>query len=395
MNAPDSIQIEPLDERALCKRRRRFRTEPATELELIPAEWRKLLTCWVKRGGNSRWDTLRNDAGKANIALADMLREWLLRQGWASVIEEREHGDWWPRSIELRNLPQLRAALGISDKNLDAQRWQAAREELQACCDNDLAPALLALDELPVHRALARYGLIVALRRWQHAQQSGTRRDFALLARDDTKGVSEAEWNWLEQTLDLAEFRIERHTPLLLLAAPLKLALPHGQLDLASCADFAALTPATVQAVTAASGTLNRWQLVENRTSFERVAKNRQPDVGIIWLPGYPPGWWLNAVGQLLDIAPAPAQIACDPDPAGIAIALKAAELWREHNLPWQPWKMAAADLASLRVRKPLSEGDKLQLAALRQEPALPASLGELLEWMLERCEKGEQEGYL
>ena len=118
--------------------------------------------------------------------------------------------------------------------------------------------------------------------------------------------------------IDLAEFGIERHTPLLLIAAPLTLTLTHGQLDLAASPDFAALTPATMQAVTATSGTVSRWQLVENRTSFERVAKKREPDVGVIWLPGYPPSWWRTAVGQLLDLAPAPARIACDPDPAGM-----------------------------------------------------------------------------
>ncbi len=147
--------------------------------------------------------------------------------------------------------------------------------------------------------------------------------------------------------------------------------------------------------MTAASGTVSRWQLVENRTSFERVAKNREPDAGVIWLPGFPPSWWREAVGRLLDLAPAPAHIACDPDPAGIAIALKAAELWQERGLAWQPWKMAAADLASLRVRKPLTEGDRQQLTTMQQDPALPATLAELLKWMLEQGEKGEQEGYL
>src|SRR5512139_88599 len=126
MSLPDSIQVEALDERALCKRRRRFRTETATELEPISAEWRELLARWVKRGGNSRWDTLLKDAGTARLALADALREWLLRQSWASVIEERKHGDWWPQSLELRNMPQWRAALGISDKEQDAQRWHRA-----------------------------------------------------------------------------------------------------------------------------------------------------------------------------------------------------------------------------------------------------------------------------
>jgi hypothetical protein len=395
MSLPESIQTEALDERALCKRRRRFRAETATELELMPAEWRELLARWVKRGGNSRWETLLKDAGTGRLALADGLREWLLRQGWACVTEERKHGDWWPQSLELRNMAQLRAALGISDKAQDALRWHAAREKLQACRDNSLAPALLALDELPVQRALARHDLVAALQRWQDAQQCGTRRDFALFARDDTKGLSEAEWNWLEQTLDLAEFRIERHTPLLLLAAPLTLTLPRGQLDLGGCADFAALTPATLQAATAASGMIRRWQLVENRTSFERVARLREQDTGVVWLPGFPPGWWLSSVGKLLDLAPAPAHIACDPDPAGIAIALKAAEPWLNRGIEWLPWKMNTSDLAALRVRKPLTVADQLQLASLRQGPALPAPLAELLEWMLGHGEKGEQEGYL
>ena len=376
-------------------KRRRFRPGSPLPLDTLPHEWRSLLKKWLKRGGNSRWETLVKDAGITHLALAESLLNWLLRHGWASVEDERRHGSWWPQSLELRNLPQLRASLGISGKEEDLQRWQALRETLHAHCDGNLTPALLALDELPVHRALSRQDLIAALQRWHETQRSGTRRDFALFARADTKGLSESEWNWLEQTLDLAEFRIERHTPLLLLSAPLTLTLPHGQLDLASCADFAALTPATVQTVTAVSGTISRWQLVENRTSFERVARQRAPDAGVIWLPGFPPGWWHNAVRCLLDLAPAPAYIACDPDPAGIAIALKAAELWRECGIAWQPWKMSATDLATLRARKPLTEVDRLQLGALRQATALPAQLAELAEWMLEHGEKGEQEGYL
>lgn len=392
---PDDIRIEPLDQRKVCQRRKRYCEHLPQQLGHIPGEWRELLTRWVRRGGNSRWETLRNDAGVTGINLAESLREWLLREGWAVVVEQRQHNEWWPQSLELRNLPQLRAALGISDKEQDTQRWQAALEELKTCCDNNLAPALFALDELPVHRALARYDLIAALQRWQNAQKSGTRRDFALTARDDTKGVSESEWNWLEQTLDLAEFRIERHTPLLLLSASLTLTLPQGQLDLASHPDFAALTPATLQNTTVASGTVSRWQLVENRTSFERVARQREHGVGVIWLPGFPPSWWCASISRLLDLVPAPAHLACDPDPAGIAIALKAAELWQERNLTWLPWKMAATDLAALRVRKPLTESDRLQIAALQQESMLPAPFLELIEWMLKHGEKGEQEGYL
>ncbi len=387
--------IEPKDKRAVCLKRRRIAQVTPQTLDTIPAEWRELLARWVRRGGNSRWETLRNDAGNTHVQMAQDLLNWLLRTGWAAVTEQRQHSEWWPQHVELLHLPQLRAALGLRDKDDDAWRWQEIRASLQTLHGTMLAPAIFALDELPVRNALTRHDLILKLHEWQLHERRGTYRDFAQAARDDTKGITTSEWNWLESALDLAEFGIEPHIPLLLIAAPLTLHLPQGQLDLAACADFAALTPATVHAVTAVYGTVKHWQLVENRTSFERVAKQRGTDTGVIWLPGFPPTWWREAVGRLLGLAPATAHIACDPDPAGIAITLKVAELWRERGLTWQPWKMSTTDLASLRVRKPLTEGDKLQLATLQQEPTLPAPLADLLEWMLRHGEKGEQEGYL
>jgi hypothetical protein len=393
-------QIELLDKGRARKKRRRMMQGTPQLLDTLPAEWRELLTRWVRRGGNSRWETLRNDAGVNRVQMADALLDWLLRGSWAAVTEQWKFGEWWPQQVGLLHLPQLRAALGLRDREDDSQRWQEIRALLQALDNEALVPAILALDELPVAHALKRHDLIFRLQDWQAKQRSGTRRDFALFARGDTKGVGEAEWNWLEQSLDLAEFRIERHTPLLLISASLTLNMPGGQLDLASCAGFAALTPdtlhsATSASVTTASGAMGRWQLVENRTSFERVARDREDDTGVIWLPGFPPGWWRKAVGRLLDLAPAPAQIACDPDPAGIAIALKAAEHWHERNIAWLPWKMSAADLAKLRARKPLTETDKFQLASLQRENHLPEQLAELAKWMLEHGEKGEQEGYL
>lgn len=387
MSATETLHTEALDRH----RRRRFQPDPPAELGPIPAEWRTLLTRWLRRGGNSRWETLKKDAGKSNLVMADQLLEWLLKQGWISVTEERELAEWWPKSVEFRNLPALRGALGLSDQEQERLRWQVVREALSG--DEELRPALLTLDEMPVARALLRAEILAALQRWQAAQHSGTRRDFALAARGDTKGISEAEWNWLEQALDLSAFRIERHTPLLLLAAPLTLHLPEGTLSL-GCSDFAALTPATLLHTGAVSGAVSSWQLLENRTSFERVARQRQPNVGVIWLPGYPPGWWCQAVSRLLDLAPAAAQIACDPDPAGIHIALKAAELWQSRHLDWRPWKMDATDLACLRVHKPLNETDRQQLAVL-QDTALPAALRELAAWMREHEQKGEQEGMI
>ena len=115
----------------------------------------------------------------------------------------------------------------------------------------------------------------------------------------------------------------------------------------------------------------------------------------MIWLPGFPPNWWRKAVGHLLDLTPAPAYIACDPDPAGIAIAMQAGELWQQRQLAWYPWKMGTDNLSGLTARKALTESDRLQLESLLVAGTLPAMLVELARWMLEHAEKGEQEGYL
>lgn len=386
---------EPLDKRRVCQKRRRRAACPPQLLDTLPAEQRELLKRWVKHGGNSRWGTLLTDAGVNRVTLALSLLDWLLKNGWAAVIQQWEHSDWQPQRVEFLDLPKLRAALGLRDKDADAQRWQEVRASLQLLNDTSLAPAVFALDDMPLRHALARHDLILKLHDWHSQHRTGTHRDFALFARNDTKAVNDSELDWLESVFDLAEFGIKRHTPLLLIAAPLRLQMPQGQLELAACPDFAALTPDTLQAMTAAFGTVVRWQLVENRTSFERTAKNREADTGVIWLPGFPPTWWREAIGYLLDLAPAPAQIACDPDPAGILITLKAAELWYERKLDWQPWRMSTAELAALTSRKPLSETDRVQLASLQATPTLPSMLAELAAWMAQYDEKGEQEGYL
>lgn len=387
--------IEPLDTRRVCQKRRRSLTGSPQPLDALPAEWRELLARWVRRGGNSKWDTLRKEAGSNRVQLADDLLNWLLRHHWAHVIEHWEHSAWWPKQIELQHLPQLRAALGLRDKENEAERWAEIRTHLADTLGDAYTPALLALDELPTARALSRHDLITALLRWQQAQQNGTRRDFALFARGDTKALSDAEWSWLESVIDLAEFGIERHTPLLLIAAPLNLHLPQGNIDLAASPDFSALTPATIAQIQSVSGSIAHWHLIENRTSFERQARRRPPDSAIVWLPGFPPGWWREVMGRLLGHVPAPALLSCDPDPAGIAIALKAAELWQESGLAWQAEKMSADDLAALPARKPLSDADRKQIAALQAASPLPNMLAELAEWMLQHGEKGEQEGYL
>lgn len=371
-------------------RRQRVSDLPPRGLDTLPDDWRSLLKRWVKRGGDSRWETLKGDAGVGRQNLAQMLLDWLLNNGWVQLTEKFERAEWWPLRVQFLEPTQLRAALGIVDADRAAENWQTLRASLPPD-----TPLFDALDALPPKTALARADLATALARWQLEQRSGTQRDFALFARGTTKAISSAEWAWLAIATDLAEWGIERHTPLLLLAAPVMIQLPNGALNLAACADFCALTPATLAAATSADSALARWHLVENRTSFERAARTRAADAGVIWLPGFPPSWWREAVAHLLTLAPAPAAIACDPDPAGVAIALQAGALWQTAGLDWQPWHMDITTLQNLPSHNPLNTWDGARIAQLRQAPSLPAPLGALLDYMLANGIKGEQEGVL
>ncbi len=112
----------------------------------------------------------------------------------------------------------------------------------------------------------------------------------------------------------------------------------------------------------------------------------------MLWLPGFPPSWWNEAVTHLLAIAPAPAEIACDPDPAGVAIALQAGAIWEASGLDWQPWQMGVESLSALPSTQPLSDWDRQRIGQL-QESAMPAALSELLDFMSANNRKGEQEG--
>lgn len=400
MNPPSEIDAhgivsEYLDVGAkvtLKGRRKRHHPGPPTPLDALPDAWRALLTRWAKSGERRKWATLLKEAGPSRIEAAHALFDWLLRGAWTNVEEIRESSRWKPLWIEFREHATLCRALGLADSDEVIRSWHEAKNH--RFDDAALEAAARALSDLPPARAVARHGLLTALESWREDNRRGTRRDFAQTARGDTKAISTAEWNWLENQLDLPNWGVERHAPLLLLRAPLVLNTPDGAIDLAAAPDFIALSADTIAAAISVQGEIGCWRMVENRTSFERTARQYGTSDAIVWLPGFAPSWWKNALGVLLRFAPAPALIACDPDPAGIEIALDAGEVWRAAEIGWQPWQMSADDLAALPRRKPLTERDRQRLSALCGGN-LPNALAVLAAWMETHGEKGEQEGLL
>lgn len=373
------------------KRLRRAFAPCAPQRAAWPQEWRDLLTAWVKQAcGRRKWATLLAVAGGSRFQDAHDLMAALVSGGCAEVEEHRVAGRWQPAWITFVDIEMLHATLGLPDREAMLERWRA--KSVQPLDDERLARALQSLAAVPVERALKRLELLRALDRWIAEQRFGTRRDFALFAGGDTKSLTTTEWHWLESHVDLSAIGIERHTPMLLLRAPLEFVVGERSVDLHATRDFASLTPATIRGMSEALGHIEHWRVVENRTSFERAAAKYGASDGVLWVPGFAPTWWTEVVGHLLRLRPAPALIACDPDPAGIEIAMQVAAIWRAAGLAWKPWEMDAETLARLQHRKRLVEADVVRLERLLASP-LPEAYAKLARWMLTHREKGEQEG--
>ena len=357
-----------------------------------PAVWRDLLLRWLDGAAKRRWNTLLERAGNAGFGVAHDLLEALLRAGLIETDESRERGLWKIQQVTFIQRAALRAALGLPDA--EALRAQLAAEMAVPPQDARLMPLWADLADYPPARGLERCTLLRKVDDWIAGNRFGTRRDFALFARGATKAVSSAEWLWLETLGEFAALGIERHTPALWLRAPLTLRCGEKIMDLSAVPDMIGISPETLKRLDSVDGSIGCWRLIENRTSFERAAREHGAIDGVIWLPGFAPGWWKTAVERLLKCKPAAAKIACDPDPAGIHIALDAGRVWRTHDLDWSPWQMHVSDLLRLDARMPLSSHDKILLEQMLKHE-LPPVLQDLAQWMQAHGEKGEQEGYL
>jgi hypothetical protein len=136
------------------------------------------------------------------------------------------------------------------------------------------------------------------------------------------------------------------------------------------------------------------YWLIENRASFERQSRQLTPGVCLVWLPGRPSSAWQAAMRWLLAQAPAPATLSCDPDPAGIQIALTAGALWDEAGVVWQVSHMAPSCWQTGKTLL-LNDYDRRVLAELQANVTLPSDLAALRDFILSSGTKAEQEGWL
>lgn len=381
------------------------------DLSLELSAHRDLLARWVKEDAATRTrPVLLKQAAGAGIERVEAVCEQLLRAGWIERRERLQGGHWHWDSIIWRDLDGLRRLLGVTGRQdraaqrqallQEAQAWLAARRSLEEA-DPDLldeiaqALAQLAQDTALRHEALAtRLALVQALAEWNDSGAQGLRRDFALKARGSTKSIGAADWRWLESSFDLERLRISAFAPLLWMAGTASLQWPQGRVDLAPL-HVAGLPLADVLRMERVDDAPLRYWLVENRTSFERQAQELPAGELLLWLPGRPSTAWLEAVAHLLRLAPAPARISADADPAGVDIACTVGALWQAQGLAWEPHQMGLAQWSSTSQRWDLNDHDRRLIERLLARTDLRPQLRDLCEAMQREGRKAEQEAWM
>lgn len=399
MRQAQAFEVAMIESVASGKNRRtRQASTPFTALPRLSAAQRAVLLRWLKSDAQERgWQVLLDAAGADSLDAADTLLQALLTAGAIGLKEEFRHGQWQPWRVIWRDVSAVQRAAGLA----------AAPEREAALQDLGEALRLLALEHPELSAAVqsclnsalarttlqARAGLVQALAQWRDEQRDGLRRDFALAARGHTKAITPAEWAWLESQLPLESMGVARFEPLLWLCGALSLQQQDFRMDLRGMR-FLGLPSRQFSAPLSVTAGPREYWLIENRASLERQTRKFGPDVCLIWLPGRPGLDWLAAVRWLIAHAPAPARISCDPDPAGIQIALTAGKLWDQAGLRWRSEHMAPVRWKDGKTQA-LTDYDHRVLAELQDPSELPDDLKELRDYLLESGRKAEQEGWL
>lgn len=370
---------------------------PFTALPALRPAQKALLGDWLRSHAAERqWQTLLDTAGPDRLELADELLALLLECGALRTKERFVNAQWRVERIAWANVATLQQALGLATADTRAAARDALAGRLRTLADETPwleSAALHCLDARTTDAARqSRLELLLALQRWQQEQRFGLQRDFALFARGHTKAITATEWSWLQAHVTLEALGVAHFAPLLWLGGHLRLHTASGSLDVAATGLCG--LPAQAFTVGLRAQAPQRYWLLENRASFERQALAAAPGTCVLWLPGQPSSSWREAVQYLLQAAPAPADISCDPDPAGVEIALNAGQLWQAQGLAWRAHRMSRMDWESAPVLD-LSAHDQDWLERLRAKQDLPHELAQLCADLRATGRKAEQEAWL
>ena len=176
----------------------------------------------------------------------------------------------------------------------------------------------------------------------------------------DSKALEKVKSHLKTVLGELESFGVVEHSPFVFCRLPVIGTVGGRTLDLGACEDYISLTMRTARTFKPTASSIKKLMLVENLTSFERIAGEKglsEKGLGIVFSFGLSSGH----VREFIKSLPPPdeALIWCDLDPDGIEIALTAAN-WFEN---WRPVFMEKEYLLSS-ITKPLEDHDYAKLSS-------------------------------
>ncbi|WP_199153858.1 DUF2399 domain-containing protein [Chromobacterium sp. ASV23] len=369
-------------------------------LGLDESQWQTLRS-WLKpTGESSKWTWLIENSQVNEWLHCESLLCRLLQAGWCELIRQAGKGaaqnHYLPYKVVWRDKEGLRRALGWSNQpekeDLKRQwsQWQPRHPWLQ-----EIAASCRQMS-MQVDTSRRRLRLLQGLDDWLGEERFGTERQFSQVVFQHTKALAKADKEWLAETgLDLEACGISPHTPYFYLAACLDCYDDEGLLLRSSLLRQGNALPAeTVLDIKRVSGLVREIRVVENFSVFQTLTRQlvaEVPDVLVVWVPGQPHSRWRKAFSHLVSLCDAPVYVACDLDPAGVAIALQVGQLVQEQGQAWQPWRMHVDDEKLQEFNWPLEGSDRRHIQSLFKQ-SLPDELKRLLEAMERTGYKLEQE---
>lgn len=198
---PDADGVRTSTDRRRTRRLRRADKKNTSAMSAWPAEWRELAITWLRAGGASVLSkSLLKTSGNLRHLAYDAM-EALLVAGWIELEDEFSRGAWVPHRLTWIDAEELRGLLGM--RRVDAEKALRDAALADAPTDNRLLPLHASLAARGTKLVLARVPLIQRLDAWVAGERSGTKQEFARFARGDGEVISDDEWAWLAEHVDL------------------------------------------------------------------------------------------------------------------------------------------------------------------------------------------------
>ncbi len=225
-------------------------------------------------------------------------------------------------------------------------------------------------------------------------------RELSVRVTGDSKSLAALRSDLNRLGVNLEEWGVYEHQPILRAVGPVEYELPGGQgaVRLDAVADYACLTLKTVSSVKVTRNEADAVLIVENLTPFEALAREDLPLVGrvlMLYAGGFIGRAETALLHKVLAARPVPGFIWTDLDLGGHRIFVAVEHVFKEHGIPLTRIGSTLEFIGGAVTGIPLTAEERMELEHLLARGDLPAGEAEWIRTILALGAKVEQEAQM